>query len=142
MSVGAICTRVVQVMDPQETVLDAARLMQKEEVGTVVVVGPGRRPLGIVSDRDVTVRCVAEGRDPAATPLREVMTGPVAGVSEATPIEDALQRMAGMQTRRLLVVDREGALVGVLSLDDVLELLAEEAVSIGRVVGRPKGAGS
>ncbi len=136
MSAGAICTRLVHVVGPQETVLQAARLMQKEGVGTVVVVGDGRRPLGIVSDRDVAVRCVALERDAATTTVRELMSGPVAGVSESTPIEDALARMATMHTRRLLVVDREGALVGVLSLDDVLELLAEEAVSIGRVVGK------
>ena len=138
MSAGAICTRLIQIMSPDDSVLEAARLMQKESVGTVIVVGDGRRPLGIVSDRDVTVRCVAEGRDPAGTTVRQLMTGPVAGVSETTPIEDALRRMASMQTRRLLVVDREGALVGVLSLDDVLELLAEEAVSIGRIVARRK----
>lgn len=141
MSVGAICVRTVHVVRPEESVLDASRLMRDHAVGTVVAVGASGRPLGILTDRDVAVRCTAEARDPEKTEVRDVMSGPVSGVPEATPIEDALQRMADLGTRRLLVVDREGMLVGILALDDVLELLGEEIVSIGRLVRRaPRAA--
>jgi CBS domain-containing protein len=136
--------RTVQVVGPADSVLEAARVMRESDVGTVVVLGGGRRPVGILTDRDVMIRCVAEGLDPAATPVREVMTGPVSGVNESMPIEDALQHMAGLHTRRLIVVDAEGGLVGILALDDVLELLSEEVASIGRLLAHraPRGAAS
>jgi len=135
MSVGAICVREVQITSPDETVRAVARRMAASGVGTVVVLGEGRRPLGILTDRDVTVRCVAQARDPDATPVGEVMSAPAACVHESTPIESALSRMAGTGGRRLVVVDGEERLVGILALDDVLELLAEEAATIGRLVG-------
>jgi len=135
MSVGAICVRSVQIASPDESVRAVARRMATTGVGTVVVLGEGRRPLGILTDRDVAVRCVAEERDPDATQVGAVMTAPVTCVQESTAIETALSRMAGAGARRLVVVDDQQRLVGILALDDVLELLAEEAVTIGRLVG-------
>ncbi len=134
MTCGALCVRSVQVAEPEESVLAASRRMAAAGVGTVVVLGPGGRPLGIVTDRDVVVRCVAEERDPAATPLAQVMTSPVQHVYEATPLDEALAHMAGAHTRRLVVLDAQDRLAGILALDDVVELLAEEAGSIGRIV--------
>lgn len=110
--------------------------MVKENVGTLVVLGGDRRPQGFVTDRDLMFHCIAEGRDPARTPLETVMSAPVVTVPEDLPIEDALVRMAEAHVRRLAVVDRAGGLAGVLALDDVLELLAEESATIGRIVGR------
>jgi CBS domain-containing protein len=109
--------------------------MAAADVGTVVVVGDAKRPAGILTDRDVALRCVAEGRDPDVTTVGDLMTRPAACVEESTPIESALARMAGAHARRLVVVDDDGGLVGILALDDVLELLAEEAATIGRLVG-------
>jgi CBS domain-containing protein len=114
--------------------------MAGAEVGTVVVLGEDRKPLGILTDRDLAVRCVAEGRDPDATDVRSVMSAPVTRVHESTPIESALARMAGARARRLVVVDDEERLVGILALDDVLELLAEEATSIGKLLSQRKSA--
>jgi len=134
MSCGALCVRSVQVATSGESVLAASRRMAEAGVGSVVVLGDTQRPVGIVTDRDVAVRCVAAARDPATTTLAEVMTAPVTCVYEATPLEEALARMAGAHTRRLVVVDAQERLVGILALDDMLELLAEEAASIGRIV--------
>jgi CBS domain-containing protein len=114
--------------------------MRERDVGTLVVTEEKQRPVGILTDRDVTLRCVAEGLDPAATPVSLVMSAPVARVHEATPIEEALRRMAAVPARRLVVTDDGDRLVGVLALDDVLELLIEEAEAIGRLLrgrGRP-----
>jgi CBS domain-containing protein len=124
----------VLIASPGETVRAAARRMADAGVGTLVVLDTEKRPVGILTDRDVAVRCVAEGRDPDATSIASLMTAPVASVQESTPIEDALARMAGVGARRLAVVDGEGRLAGVLALDDVLELLAEEAATIGRLL--------
>jgi CBS domain-containing protein len=136
MSVGKICARAVHVAGPGETAREAARRMVREGVGTLVVIGGDQRPVGFVTDRDLMFRCVAEARDPARTPLEAVMTTPVVAVPEDLPIEAALVRMADAAVRRLAVVDRAGCLAGVLALDDVLELLAEESATIGRIVGR------
>jgi CBS domain-containing protein len=128
------------VASPEETVRAVATRMAGSGVGTVVVMGEDRKPLGILTDRDVAVRCVAERRDPDATDVRSVMSVPVRCVHESTPIESALARMAGAHARRLAVVDDEGRLVGILALDDVLDLLAEEATSIGKLLTQRKGA--
>ena len=134
--VGAICIRSVQIASPEETVRAVARRMAKAGVGTVVVLGEAQRPVGILTDRDITLRCVAEERDPDATEVAAVMTTPITCVHESTPIESALARMAGVHARRLAVVNDEERLVGILALDDVLELLAEEVATIGRLLAQ------
>lgn len=132
--IGRICTRSVYIAAPGETVFEAARRMREADVGTLVVVDADRAPIGILSDRDIALRCVAEGLEPKSTAIEAVMTAPVRSTPETTPIEDALQIMAGVPLRRLVVTDAEGGLVGILALDDVLELLAEEQGTIGRLL--------
>jgi len=134
MSVGRICVRTVHVAGPGETAREAARRMVTEGVGTLVVLGGDRRPVGFVTDRDVMFHCVAEGRDAGRTKVEEIMAAPVVTVSEDLPIEDALSRMAETGVRRLAVVDRAGCLAGLLALDDILDLLSEEFGTIGRLL--------
>jgi CBS domain-containing protein len=110
--------------------------MADEDVGTLVVVDSKRLPIGVLTDRDIALRCVATGKDPDSTPVAEVMTKPIACVHEAMPIETALSQMAGAHVRRLAVTDDEDRLAGILALDDVLELLAEEVETIGRLLSR------
>ncbi len=136
MSVGKICTRSVSVASPDESIAVAAGRMAEHGVGTLVVAGAKDAPTGLITDRDIVVRVVAKGLDPASTPVREVMSQPPACVDESTPIEDALSHMARAHGRRLVVTDEEGRLVGLLALDDVLDLLAEEAQTIGRLLRR------
>lgn len=139
MSVGAICVRSVQVASPEETVRTVAARMAEAGVGTVVVLGVDRRPAGILTDRDVAVRCVAERRDPDTTDVGSVMTVPATCIQQSMPIESALSRMVGIHARRLVVVDDDERLVGILALDDVLELLAEELVSVGKLLRQRAG---
>lgn len=134
MSVGKICNRSVVVVAPDDSVREAARRMAQYNVGTLVVLDADERLLGILSDRDVALRCIGSNLDPDADSVGDVMTSPVRSVPESTPIEDALSTMAASGVRRLPVVDAEDHLVGILSLDDVLELLAEEAEAIGRLL--------
>lgn len=134
MSVGKICNRSVVVVAPDDSVREAARRMAQYNVGTLVVLDAEERLLGILSDRDVALRCIGSNLDPDADSVGDVMTSPVRSVPESTPIEDALSTMAASGVRRLPVVDTEDHLVGILSLDDVLELLAEEAEAIGRLL--------
>ncbi|HLB53877.1 MAG TPA: CBS domain-containing protein [Gemmatimonadales bacterium] len=136
MTVGRICSRVVATATSNETIRAAAQRMSVNDVGTLVVLEPadGGQPIGIVTDRDVAVRCVAADLDPDQMRIASVMSHPVHYVEESAPIEDALAQMAKVGTRRLLVRGDEGRLAGILSLDDILDVLAEEAEAIGRLL--------
>jgi len=134
MSIGKLCTRTVWIADPGESVAAAARRMAEQQVGTLVVLDAERRPIGMLTDRDVVLRVVATGRDPESTPVGDVMSRPIVRADEDTPIEDGIARMASAATRRLVVTGGDGRLVGLLALDDVLDLLIEEAKSVGRLV--------
>ncbi len=136
MTAGRICVRAVHVAAPEDSVRDAARRMREADVGTLIVIDDKRNPMGVVTDRDVALRCVAEDRDPDATQVAAVMTAPVLCVYESTPSEEALQRMAGIAARRLAVTDEQGHRAGILALDDVVELMAKEAETIGRLLQR------
>ncbi|MHC4932670.1 MAG: CBS domain-containing protein [Planctomycetota bacterium] len=136
MTAGRVCVRSVHVAAPDESVREAARRMREADVGTLIVLDEKRNPVGVLTDRDVTLRCVAEARDPDETPVSAVMTAPLLCVAESAPIEEALRRMAGIGARRLGVTDESGQLAGVLSVDDVVDLLVEEAETIGRLLQR------
>lgn len=131
MSVGKICTRSVVMAAPEEAVIDAARLMKKHNVGTLVIVDEALRPAGILTDRDIALRCVAPARSPAEVRIRDVMTTPVRTVTEDTPIEEALALMKTLRVRRLPVVGARFALVGIVALDDIVDLIATETSEIG-----------
>jgi len=134
MSVGRICTHNVVMATPEESIRDAARLMSANNVGTVVVVDGEFRPVGILTDRDIALRCVAIGKSPDEVRIGEAMTTPVRTVSEATAIEDALGIMKRLGVRRLPVTDARSMLVGLVALDDVLDLIIEEATTIGELL--------
>lgn len=136
MSVGRICLRDVDLAEAGESALEAARRMRERRVGTLVVVNPAEEPVGLLTDRDLTLRVLAAGRDSRTTLVRDVMTPDPRTVSEETPIETALGIMRAGGFRRLPVVSRERKLVGVVSLDDVLTLFAEEFALIGQLLGR------
>ena len=136
MSIGRLCTRSVSIAQVGESVAIAARRMAEHGVGTLVVVDEQKRPTGILTDRDVVLRVVAAGKDPAATQVGEVMSQPIVRADEGMPIEDGIALMASAATRRLVVTGTDGRLAGVLALDDVLDLLVEEAKSVGRLLRR------
>jgi CBS domain-containing protein len=116
--VGEVMSRGVRVASPDDTVQQAARLMREEDSG-VLPVGEQDRLVGMVTDRDVALRLVAEGRDPAKTKVREVMTPEVRYVFEDEELGRAADTMAEQQVRRLPVVNRDKRLVGIVSLGDL-----------------------
>ena len=134
MSVGHICVREVSTASPEETAQDAARRMRARRVGTLVVLDEQRMPIGILSDRDLSMRVVADALDATVELVRDVMTGPPTTIHENAPIEQALSLMRAGPYRRLPVVDDDGRLVGLISLDDVLDLLSEEFRDIGKLL--------
>ena len=136
MNAGELCTRVIVSAAPEESIRAVARRMLEYDVGTIVILDgtASGRAVGLVTDRDIAVRCVAKRVDPDERPVSEIMTQPVRKVAATTPIEDALAQMAGAATRRLVVTDERGLPVGILSLDDVLDGLVKEARAIGRLL--------
>ena|SRR3990172_556711 len=140
MSAGRICSRVMATAWPTETVRVAAQRMAENDVGTLVVLEPdgASRAVGIVTDRDIAVRCVARSLDPGKTRVSTIMTAQVQSIDQEVPVEDALSRMASAGTRRLVVTGDGHAVLGILSLDDVLDLRTQEAASIGRLLEKQK----
>ena len=135
MSVGQLCTREVDTASFEETVLVAAQRMRDRQVGTLVVVDEAR-PVGIVTDRDLTVRVLATGLDPNTARVSEVMTPSPTTIREEDAIETAVGYMRAGRFRRLPVVGPDGRLVGVLALDDILEVVASELTDIGPLLKR------
>ena len=134
MSVNKICIRNVDTASPGETVDVIAQRMHQRAVGTLVVVSSESEPIGIVTDRDLVERVLAKGMSPVETNVRDVMTPGPKTVFEETPIETALALMRSGGFRRLPVVDRNYQLVGLITLDDILMLLAEEFTQVGRLL--------
>ena len=113
-----IMTRGVRALSPSDSVVAAAQTMDELNVGALPVCQAGKL-LGMVTDRDITVRAVARGRADAGTTLSDVMSGHVSWCYEDQPIQEVAQQMSDWQVRRLPVMDRSGKLVGMLSLGDV-----------------------
>jgi CBS domain-containing protein len=118
MQVSQILTRDVETIRPDTTVKEAAQRMRSMDVGSLPVCD-GRRLLGMVTDRDITIRITAEGRDAAITPVMDAMTPDVAFVFEDQDVQEAARVMRERQIRRLPVLDREKHLVGILALGDI-----------------------
>src|SRR5512145_1617128 len=118
MSIGRICSRVVVTAAPSESVLAVARRMREHNVGTVVIAYAGSIPLGIVTDRDIVVRCVASEFESKDIPVSMIMTRSLVRVDESMSVEQAVRMMGTSGKRRLVVTGALGVLRGVVSLDD------------------------
>ncbi len=116
----------VVMVDGSATVLEAARLMTARGIGGLIVRGDDGAMAGIFTERDVLRRVVNDGRDPASTPVREVMTAPVLSVSPETSVEECRALFTERRIRHLPVAER-GALCGVVTSGDVLAFEADEA---------------
>jgi CBS domain-containing protein len=137
MPVSEICNREVVVVRREDTVHEAAKLMRQHHVGDVVVVEERngvRVPVGIVTDRDLVVEIMAPDVVQMVITVGDIMGLKLATVKENMGVYESIQYMRGEGVRRLPVVDGKGGLVGILTLDDLLELLAEELLELSRLV--------
>lgn len=129
MSVGEFCNREVIIVEKQESVIEAAKLMRHHHVGDVVVVEEKDNinvPVGIVTDRDIVIEIIAEDVEPASVTVADIMSSELATAREEDELFEAIQYMRSRAVRRLPVVDAQGALVGILTVDDVLDLVTEQ----------------
>ena len=116
-----VMTREVQSISPQETIQRAAQMMDELNVGSIPVLD-GQKLVGMITDRDIAVRGIAEGHGPE-TPVRDLMSNDMVCAHIDDNVEDAATKMSEAQVRRLPVIDREDRLCGIVSLGD----LAREA---------------
>lgn len=137
MTVGEICNREVIVIQRDETVFEAAKLMRQYHVGAVIVIDkPNGRaiPAGIVTDRDLVVEVLATGLDETVITVGDIMVQELFTINESAVTYDAIEFMRKKTIRRLPVVDDAGELTGILTLDDVLEILSEEMLDLAKLV--------
>lgn len=109
-----------RAIEADQPVSEAARLMRDEDVGLAPVV-EGDRLVGALTDRDIAIRVVAEGKDPQSTPVREVASTDLVTLDPEQELGEALRLMAQHQVRRLPVVEEDGRLVGVVAQADVAQ---------------------
>jgi CBS domain-containing protein len=133
-AVSDLATREVAMVDPQATLLECAEAMRNRHLGSLVVADAAGRPLGMVTDRDLVVEALALQLDPATLTAGDVMSTPAATVRLDDDVFDALARMRERGVRRLPVVDARGRAVGVLAVDDLLGVLAEQVDCVVRVL--------
>jgi CBS domain-containing protein len=134
MSLERFCRKSVVTILPEQSVHDAARMMRDRHVGAVLVVDEDR-PVGIVTDRDIVLRGIVEGRDPNTTPVGDVMSRTLTVVRSDEKIDDAITAIRTAGVRRLPIVDAAtGKAIGMVTLDDLVVLMAGElSVAAGAV---------
>ena len=136
MRVGDICTRAVVHCERSTRIPQLAQLMRNRNVGDVVVVdaaGGRLRPIGLVTDRDLVLEVLAQGVPPDTLTAQDLVRDGVLTAGENDTVYDAIWHMRSRNVRRLPVVDDDGALVGVLSVDDVIGFLSQEMTQVARV---------
>lgn len=139
MPVGELCIRQVVVTARKTSVLEAAKLMRQHHVGDVVVtdeISGHRVPVGIVTDRDIVLEVLAQELDATSLTVGDIMTGDLITVRENDGVFQTIQLMRAKGARRAPVVDGQGVLVGIVSADDFVELLAEELNQLAKLIAR------
>ena len=141
MCIGKFCNRNVVCANRDTTVVEAAHLMRHNHVGNVIVIDEvdgGRRPIGIVTDRDIVVEIVAAGLDPNLVKVGDLLLQPLVTVEERTGYAETIRLMTVNGVRRMPIVSDAGLLVGIVTLDDVLHQLALPLVELSDLAIRER----
>ena len=141
MWVKDVCTLDVVCCRAQTRVVDAARLMRHRHVGDLVIVDDpdgSRIPLGVVTDRDLAVEVLGNDLDPAETTVGSLMRHPVVIANESEDTDQLIERMRAHGVPRVPVCDDRGGVVGIVTLDDVLKHLVDEAGALMAILDRAR----
>jgi len=141
MNISQVMTPDVKIVSPTDSLQSAALLMRENDFG-LLPVGEDDRLIGMLTDRDIAIRAVAEGLSPTDTEVQEVMTTEVEYIFEDYPVEEAARYMSELQVRRLPVVDRDHRLVGIVSLGDVSLSEQQSAGAALSSISQPIEAGA
>jgi len=133
MSIEELVQRDVRTVRPDASCAEAAVRMRDANVGCLVVVAEDETPIGIVTDRDLTLRVLADRGDPDQ-PVRDVMTGDPIFLSESAPLHEVIATMRDLRFRRMIVVDDTKRLCGILTLDDLVMHLGETASNLAEAI--------
>jgi CBS domain-containing protein len=139
MSVGHYCKREIVTVTPQDSIVGAAKLLRQHHVGCLVVVEEKdgiTKPVGILTDRDLVIEVIAAEVSPDDIAVGDIMSYELLTAWESDTIWETLQRMRVKGVRRIPVVDERNALVGILSSDDLLEVLSEELSQLAKLSNR------
>jgi CBS domain-containing protein len=139
MLIGDICTREVIQCDRTTSTLELSQLMRRSHVGDIVVTDQpnGKRiAVGIVTDRDLVVKVMAEERDSLATTAGDIMSVELITAGERNTVHEVAELMRFKGVRRVPVVDEDGALLGIVTLDDLLTVIGEELNLLAKVFTR------
>jgi CBS domain-containing protein len=129
MKIGEICTRIVTFATKDMPLVDAAKLMRQHHVGSLIVVEEqqrGRVPVGMLTDRDIVVEVLAPGLDYRNLKVGEIMSSRLITARESDDMLGVLRVMRQKGIRRMPILTESGTLAGIVTLDDLLEILAEE----------------
>jgi CBS domain-containing protein len=141
MRVGEICNREVVVVEEERSITEAAVIMREYHVGDVVIckVKYGKQvPVGIFTDRDIALEIVAKGTDPGSINVGDAMSFDLTTVDEDDDLMHVIEVMRDKGIRRVPVIDADEALVGILTVDDIVDLLSEVLVDLAHLVDRQR----
>jgi CBS domain-containing protein len=124
MTCAEVMTPSPTVCQPQHTAMEAAELMKREDCGLVPVVSEHGKLIGVLTDRDIVIKVVADSRDPRSTAVSEVMSTDVVTCLPHETIETVMEQMATRQVRRIPIVERDGSLVGIVAQADIATRIA------------------
>lgn len=124
MTCAEVMTPSPSACQPQHTAIEAAELMRREDCGLVPVISDSGKLIGVLTDRDIVVKIVAEGRDPRNTTVSEVMSTELVTCLPQETIETVMEQMATRQVRRIPIVERDGSLVGIVAQADIATRIA------------------
>lgn len=133
MPLGELSRDEVKTVEPETSVEEAARRMKDEGIGSLIV-AEGGRPRGILTDRDITTRVVANGATSDGTRVRDVMTEDLRCADTDDGVFDATEMMGRNSIRRLPVLDEDGEIEGIVTADDLREMIAKEERQIADVI--------
>ena len=142
MTIGKVCNREVVFVHAQASIPEAARLMREYHVGDLVVIKEktGKRvPVGIVTDRDIVLEVIAEGVDMDDVSVGDIMSDNLVTARESDGLLETIKLMRAKGIRRLPVVNDDNELVGILSVDDLIDLFSEQIVDLARLIAREQG---
>lgn len=139
MLAGEYCSRDVVIVNKTDSVLKAAKLMRKHHVGNVLVVEPADGdpvPIGILTDRDLVIEVIANEVDINAVTIEDVMSFDLVTIKANDDLMAAVKQMRSHGIRRIPVVTEEGNLVGILAVDDIIDVITEQLVDIDQLISR------
>ena len=136
MSIGQFCNRDTAIIRQEDSILEAARIMRQWHVGSLVVVAEderGVKPVGIITDRDLVVEILASELDPNAVTIGDIMSSELLIAHEQDGLWETLRRMKSKGVRRIPVNDANGYLAGIITQDDLLEILVSELSDLVKI---------